>query len=54
MKIILLLSVLFTYSLLAQNNYSTKSNWLLETKTDEQKFKKIRVVDLKYRSQPIQ
>ena len=28
-------------ALLAENNYSTKSNWLLETKTDEQKFQKI-------------
>ncbi len=41
MKTILLLSVLFSYTLLAQNNYSTKSNWLIETKTDEEKFKKI-------------
>ncbi len=41
MKTILLLSILFSYTVLAQNTYSTKSNWLIETKTDEQKFKKI-------------
>jgi hypothetical protein len=28
------------YNLYAQNNYSTKSNWLLETKTDEKNLKK--------------
>ncbi len=41
MKTFLLLILVLSYNLLAQNNYSTKSNWLLETKTDEQKFKKI-------------
>jgi len=41
MKIILITSIILFYNLFAQNNYSTKSNWLLETKTDEQKFKKI-------------
>ncbi len=41
MKLVLLLFLFFTYTLSAQNNYSTKSNWLLETKTDEEKFKKI-------------
>jgi len=41
MKTLLLLTFLMTFNLLAQNNYSTKSNWLLETTTDEQKFKKI-------------
>ena len=34
--------ILFSMSFLfAENNYSTKSNWLLETKTNEQKFKAI-------------
>jgi hypothetical protein len=41
MKTILIISIMLFYNLYAQNNYSTKSNWLLETKTDEQKFKKI-------------
>jgi cytochrome c556 len=41
MKILLLLSILFFSTLFAQNSYSTKSNWLLDTKSDEQKFKKI-------------
>jgi len=35
------LSMVLVSGLFAQNNYSTKSNWLLETKDDEQKFKKI-------------
>ena len=34
----LTLVALFTSFLYAQNNYSTKSNWLLETKGSEQKF----------------
>jgi len=38
MKILLLLSF---SALFSENNYSTKSNWLLETKGDEQKFKAI-------------
>ena len=37
-SILILLS--FSY-LFAENNYSTKSNWLLETKSNEQKFKAI-------------
>ncbi|WP_321777893.1 hypothetical protein [Sulfurimonas sp.] len=41
MKIILIISIMFFCNLFAENNYSTKSNWLLETKTNEQKFKKI-------------
>ena len=41
MKIILTIIFLFICNLFAENNYSTKSNWLLETKTNEQKFKKI-------------
>ena len=41
MRLILLLTLLFSSYLSAENNYSTKSNWLLETKTDEQKFKAI-------------
>lgn len=41
MKIIFLLLLLSFSQLLAQNNYSTTSNWLLETKTDTQKFKAI-------------
>jgi len=40
-KSILLLSIILFSNLIAQNNYSTKSNWLLETKSDETKFKKI-------------
>jgi len=41
MKIILTISIILLCNLFAQNNYSTKSNWLLETKSNEQKFKKI-------------
>ena len=41
MKVLLLLSIIFFSNLLAENNYSTKSNWLLNTKSDEEKFKKI-------------
>ena len=41
MKILLTISIIFFTTLVAENNYSTKSNWLLETKTDEQKFQKI-------------
>ncbi len=41
MKIILIISIMFVCNLFAENNYSTKSNWLLETETNEQKFKKI-------------
>ena len=34
--------ILLSFScLFAENNYSTKSNWLLETKSSEQKFKSI-------------
>ncbi len=40
MRVIILFLVFF-YTLNAQNGYSTKSNWLLDTKSDEQKFKKI-------------
>jgi len=41
MKTVVLLFMVLVYGALAQNTYSTKSNWLLETKSDEQKFKKI-------------
>ncbi len=41
MKTILLILLLSFSQLLAQNNYSTKSNWLMETKTDTQKFQAI-------------
>jgi len=41
MKKIVILFMVLIYSAFAQNTYSTKSNWLLETKSDEQKFKKI-------------
>jgi len=41
MKTIFLILLLSFSQLLAQNNYSTTSNWLLETKTDTQKFKAI-------------
>jgi len=41
MKKTLLLTLILLSSLLAQNNYSTKSNWLLETPTSEAKFQKI-------------
>jgi len=41
MKRIFLILLLSFSQLLAQNNYSTTSNWLLETKTDAQKFKAI-------------
>ncbi len=41
MKTIFLLLLLSSSWLLAQNNYSTTSNWLLVTKTDAQKFKAI-------------
>jgi hypothetical protein len=41
MKIILSITLLLVCNLFADNNYSTKSNWLIETKTDTQKFKKI-------------
>ena len=41
MKITLLISMIFFSNLFAQNNYSTTSNWLLETKGDKQKFTKI-------------
>lgn len=41
MKTIFLILLLSFTQLLAQNNYSTTSNWLLETKTDTQKFKAI-------------
>jgi hypothetical protein len=40
MKAILMV-LLFFCNLFAENNYSTKSNWLLETKTDHKKFKAI-------------
>lgn len=41
MKLISIL-ILFSFScLFAENNYSTKSNWLLDTKSNEQKFKAI-------------
>ena len=39
-KIFLLILLSFSY-LLAENNYSTKSNWLIDTKSDDQKFNKI-------------
>ncbi len=41
MKTILIISTIFTYNLFAQNNYSTSSDWLTETKINEQKFEKI-------------
>ena len=41
MKILLFIITLLVSTLVADNNYSTKSNWLIETKTDAQKFKKI-------------
>ena len=41
MKTIFLILLLSFSGLLAQNNYSTTSNWLLETQTDAQKFKAI-------------
>ena len=41
MQKIVLLSLILLYNLSAQNSYSTKSNWLLEMTSDEQKFKKI-------------
>lgn len=41
MKTIFLILLLSFSQLLAQNNYSTTSNWLLETKTDTEKFKAI-------------
>jgi hypothetical protein len=41
MKTIFLILLLSFSQLLAQNNYSTTSNWLLEIKTDTQKFKAI-------------
>ena len=40
MKVTLII-LLFFCNLFAENNYSTKSNWLLETKTDKEKFKAI-------------
>ena len=40
MKVTLIV-LLFFCNLFAENNYSTKSNWLLETKTDKEKFKAI-------------
>jgi len=41
MKTFLFITTLLVSTLLADNNYSTKSNWLVETRTDTQKFKKI-------------
>ena len=41
MRQLLLLALLSLSCLFAQNNYSIKSNWLLDTKTNEQKFKAI-------------
>ena len=41
MRSITLILLLSLSSLSAQNSYSTKSNWLLETQGDEQKFKAI-------------
>jgi cytochrome c556 len=41
MKLIVLIALIIVSNVLAENSYSTKSNWLLETKTDEQKFQKI-------------
>ena len=41
MKLISILLLLSFSYLFAENNYSTKSNWLLETKSSEQKFKAI-------------
>ena len=40
-KIILIFSILLSVNLYADNNYSTKSNWLIELKDDKQKFKAI-------------
>ena len=36
-----LILILFFCNLFAENSYSTTSNWLIETESDEQKFKKI-------------
>jgi len=41
MRLMTILLLLSFSALFAENNYSTKSNWLLETKGDEQKFKAI-------------
>ena len=41
MKIILIFTLLVFNCLFAENNYSTKSNWLVDTNTSEQKFKAI-------------
>jgi hypothetical protein len=41
MKTILTIFLVLLCNLSAQNNYSTKSNWLLDTKEDLQKFQKI-------------
>jgi len=41
MKIILMTILLSLGCLFAQNNYSTKSNWLLETKSEDKKFQAI-------------
>jgi cytochrome c556 len=38
MKKLILLILLSIGCIAAQNNYSTKSNWLIETKTDAEKF----------------
>ncbi len=40
MKIAILILLTFN-TLIAQNNYSTKSNWLLETNSSEEKFRAI-------------
>ena len=39
-KVILFLLLTFS-SLLAENNYSTSSNWLVETNTTQEQFKKV-------------
>ena len=41
MKIILIFTLLVFNCLFAANNYSTKSNWLMDTNSSEQKFKAI-------------
>ncbi len=41
MRLILMFILLSFGYLFAENNYSTKSNWLLETKGSDQKFKAI-------------
>ncbi|NEW59860.1 hypothetical protein GSY74_01075 [Sulfurovum sp. bin170] len=41
MRLILILTLLSLNYTVAQNSYSTKSNWLIDTNSSEEKFKKI-------------